>query len=216
MSTTTTTADDTRTRVLHAAGSVFAEKGFQAATVREICQVAGVNLASVNYHFGDKQQLYHETVRAAHRLTAQQVPMPSWSDDVQPRDQLRGFIRTMLTRMLGAQSAPWQSRLMTREVLQPTAACKELVEENFRPHFQMLVEIIKRLAPVDTPPPQLHKMAFSVVGQCLFYRVAGEVVVLMVGEDESRSHHSIDQLAEHIAAFTLAALCGGEPGGTSL
>jgi AcrR family transcriptional regulator len=47
-------ADDTATRVLNAAGLIFAEKGFKDATVREICSAAGVNLASVNYYFRDK------------------------------------------------------------------------------------------------------------------------------------------------------------------
>ena len=45
--------DDTATRVLNAAGPIFAEKGFKDATVREICSAAGVNLASVNYYFRD-------------------------------------------------------------------------------------------------------------------------------------------------------------------
>ena len=49
--------DTTRERILQAAGEAFAAAGYRTTTVRDICQKADVNLASVNYHFGDKQRL---------------------------------------------------------------------------------------------------------------------------------------------------------------
>ena len=52
----------TRTRLLHAAAAVFAEVGYNAATVRQICTRARVNVAAVNYHFGDKLGLYTEVL----------------------------------------------------------------------------------------------------------------------------------------------------------
>ena len=125
--------DDTRTRILNAAGPVFAEKGFSNATVRDICQAAHVNVASVNYHFGDKEQLYIETVTQAHELKVRQVNFPVWSADTPPEDKLRDFLRTLMTRMLGTQQAPWQTTLMMREVLRPTAACKVLSRIIFVP-----------------------------------------------------------------------------------
>jgi AcrR family transcriptional regulator len=55
----------TRQRLLITASRIFAEKGYQDATIAEICEQAGTNIASVNYHFGDKENLYLEAWRYA-------------------------------------------------------------------------------------------------------------------------------------------------------
>jgi AcrR family transcriptional regulator len=198
--------DDTASRVLNAAGPIFAEKGFQNATVRDICGAAGVNLASVNYYFRDKERLYIETVKRAAQLRANQVPMPPWPAGTPTAMKLRSFIHTILTRMLGAEQSPWQVRLMQREILQPTSACKELVEEYFRPHFEMLLGVIAEAVPPDTPMHARRKIGFSIIGQCLHYRMAGEVVGLLVAKDELAAQFTTDKLADHIAAFSLSAL----------
>ena len=78
-------SDDTATRVLNAAGLIFAEKGYKNATVREICRAARVNLASVNYHFRDKERLYIETVKRAAQLRVEQAPMPLCRQGRRPR-----------------------------------------------------------------------------------------------------------------------------------
>lgn len=53
----------TRTKLLDAAAQLFADKGFQAVSIREIALAAGVNSALVNYHFGSKQALFEEIIR---------------------------------------------------------------------------------------------------------------------------------------------------------
>ncbi len=197
--------DSTRDQILNAAGPVFADKGFEA-TVREICTAAEVNLAAVNYYFGDKQRLYVETVRYAYQLRSTQVPMPSWPPDANPMEKLTGYIRTMVTRLVGLDTAPWPTRLLTREVLRPTSACRDLVEEFFRPQFDSLLEILDEIVPAATPPHQRQQLAFSIVGQCLFYRVAGGVVTMLVKPADVERHYDVEQLAQHIAWFTLSAL----------
>ena len=60
------TAAARRAQLVQVGREVFAEKGFQAATIREISSRAGANLAAVNYHFQGKDRLYIEAVRHAH------------------------------------------------------------------------------------------------------------------------------------------------------
>ncbi len=113
-----------RTRILEAAGPVFAEKGFQPATVREICERAHVNAASVNYYFGDKETLYIETVRLARQMRARQFPLPERPFGTPPDQRLRDFITTLLQRVMAGDQVLWNTKLMMRELLQPTKACR--------------------------------------------------------------------------------------------
>ncbi|MFO0264418.1 MAG: TetR/AcrR family transcriptional regulator, partial [Planctomycetota bacterium] len=66
--------ENTREKILMTAGPMFAQSGYQAVTVRDICDQAGVNLASVNYYFGDKEHLYIEAVKLARESQNSQHP----------------------------------------------------------------------------------------------------------------------------------------------
>jgi AcrR family transcriptional regulator len=205
------TGDDPRDRILAAAGREFAERGFEAATVRDICLAAGVNVAAVNYYFGEKRRLYIESVKHAHRERERQVPEPRWEPGTPPERKLRDFVGNLLERMLGFGQPDWQVRLMLRELLHPTEACRELVEDYIRPHFDGLVSILRELSADSLDAPRLRRVALSVVGQCFLYRAAGDVVGMLVPASERESHHAPARLADHVTSFTLAALGAGPP-----
>jgi AcrR family transcriptional regulator len=197
--------DDVRLRILKAAGPVFAEKGYDAATVREICQEAGVNVAAVHYYFGSKQRLYVETVKWAHQPTGEPERRADWPPGTPPATKLRDYIHEMLKRMRG-QRAPWQRQLMMREVLNPTVACRELVQDYFRARVAQLHTILDEILPADVPQHRREQIGFSIIGQNLYYHVAHEVVALLVGESQLKRHYGDRELADHITQFTLAAL----------
>lgn len=199
-------SEDPKTRLMNAAGPIFAEKGFRRATVREICQAAGVNLAGVNYYFGGKERLYIETVKQARNRRVAQAPLPKRTPGDDPKKQLREFIRVLLTRMLSIETVPWESRLMLREMLQPSKACEEIAKEHLRPEFELLISILDELTPEGTPQYKLQQLGFSVVGQCLFYRVANQVVQSLVGQADLDGHFTVDSLADHICDLMLKAL----------
>ena len=53
----------TKERILGAAEVLFAQRGFDGASLRQLTAAAGVNLAAVNYHFGSKDRLVEEVFR---------------------------------------------------------------------------------------------------------------------------------------------------------
>lgn len=201
--------DATRQRVLAAAAPIFAERGYDRATVRDICDAASVNVASVNYHFGDKRGLYVEVVRHARELREDQVPFPELPADASVADRLRAFVSTMLQRMLGSDALPWQHELMFREMLQPTDGCRAMVEEFFRQRLDLLLNILAPAFSCEMPEHQRQQFAFTVMGQCLFYRVGSPLLEMVIPEQDRTDHFHINQLSQHITNVTMAAL--GQP-----
>jgi AcrR family transcriptional regulator len=197
--------EDVRIRLLRAAGPVFAAKGYHAATVREICAAAGVNVASVNYHFGDKETLYIETIKLARQLRADRFPLPAWTPDTTAQERLRDFIHTLCMRILAVDEVGWNTRLMLREVIEPSGVCSQLVHDHFRPLFELLVSIIRELLPAGAPDHLCQQTAFSVMGQCLYYRVAEQVIEALTGVEQRREYFQPHQIAEHVTRLSLAA-----------
>jgi AcrR family transcriptional regulator len=198
--------DDARTRILNTAGPIFSEKGYDATTVREICDRAGVNLASVNYYFGGKERLYIEVVKRAHPITIREIHVPEWSPATPPAAKLEDFILTIMRRIVGANTAPWQTRLIMREMLDPTTACEELVRDCFRVEFELLLGILDEILPAETPRHKRHQIAFGIIAQCVHYRTGRHAIALLIDEDELGEYYTTERLAEHISQMCLAAL----------
>src|ERR671922_420589 len=104
----TPTMTDTRQRLLEAAGEVFAGRGFRAATVCDICQRAGANVAAVNYYFGDKEHLYAAVLRYTFRYAIQKYPPTlGLGAAATAEERLQAFIRSFLLRLLGKGLPAW-------------------------------------------------------------------------------------------------------------
>lgn len=208
-------ADETRQRLMKAAGEVFAAKGFQAATVRDICGRAEVNLAAVNYHFGDKERLYVEAVKQAH-CSGYDEPPPDWTPETPPQAKLGDYIRRMLARLLDPRRPAWHAKLMAREMIEPSAACLDVLEPYIRANHQMLDQILEELLPKDTSLVDRHLIGFSIIGQCLHFKIHKPIAAMLVGDEELKTY-DVARLADHITRFSLAALSDNEPihGGAS-
>ena len=199
----TTEADETRQRILDAAETIFAEIGYEPATVRAICERAGVkNIGAVNYYFHGKENLYAETVKNALLCCSEGMPFPDWDVGTPPVRKLRDFIRVLMARFLRAPRVP-AMQLMMREFAYPSPACRDAVLQHIQPMAQQLHQLLIELLP-DTSVEKRWLIGFSIVGQCLYYRQNRAVGEILMGE--AFAQLDVDRLSEHVADFTLTAL----------
>ena len=86
---------------------MFAELGFHHATVRQICDRAGANIASVNYHFGDKTGLYTEVVRQSMRAARFDAVRAALDQHASPEEILRAVVKARLENLWGQDLPDW-------------------------------------------------------------------------------------------------------------
>ena len=199
-----------RARILQVAAGLFADDGYKATSVRKICEAARVNVAMVNYYFHSKEELHlaaFDYARELARASAAEVAAASAQAQLPPEQQLRLAIEALVFDMLRAGHASLFSRLVARELIEPTAAIHKLAERNVRPQHALFTGLLRGVVGPAVPAPVVQKCVFSVIGQVVFYarsRIVHELVVPEITYDEA----GIASIAQHIAAFSLAALDG--------
>lgn len=192
--------------MLDAATEVFGEAGYRNATVREICRRAGANIAAVNYHFGDKEKLYAQVLRHAHsRALEKYPPLLGVAPDAPAETKLRAFVQSLLLRIFDDSPTACHGKLMSREMIEPTAALDSLVEEFIRPMAGQLHKIVADILGCALTDGRVQPCAFSVVSQCVFYHHCGPVVARLA-ERPAANAAAIEDLAAHITKFSLAAM----------
>jgi AcrR family transcriptional regulator len=200
----------TRRRILDAAGEVFAVHGFRNATVREICARAGANIAGVNYHFGDKERLYREVLLDSAALARERFPLDGGPNrakppTVDPPDAIAIFVRAFIGKLFDAGRPAWHAKLISREMSEPTGALEEVAERYMKPDFARLKKAVAALLGPKARPTQVRHCASSIIAQCLFYHHCRPGVMMIMPEQEYDGA-SLEALAEHIIAFSLAAI----------
>lgn len=203
-------SEATKTRLVEAAGEVFASNGYRSATVREICKRAGVHVGAVNYHFRDKASLYAAILTHFHEAAVKKYP-PDFGlqAGATPEQRLRAFIRSFLLRVLDTDAAAWHGKLMAREIAEPTEALEQVVETSIRPLYDYLADIVRHLLPVDHPGRQQASAipflcAMSIVGQCLQYFTGKQIIASL--RPEGFEPADVERICDHITRFSMGGI----------
>jgi TetR/AcrR family transcriptional regulator, regulator of cefoperazone and chloramphenicol sensitivity len=206
MSTKSELAIQMRLKLLESAGEAFADKGFARATIREICERAGANVAAVNYYFRDKETLYLEAIKYWSEESRKKYPPDL--DLVPPataEEKLHAFIRSFLFRILDKSRPGWHGKLVAREMVEPTGVLDGLIETAYRPMSDRLRQIVRELGRDRLSDVEVRLCSRSILGQCLYYSHARPVISRLDPEDTFEPP-DIERLADHITGFSVRAI----------
>jgi TetR/AcrR family transcriptional regulator, regulator of cefoperazone and chloramphenicol sensitivity len=197
---------ETSKKLLAAASEVFAEKGYRDATIAEICKRAGTNVASVNYHFRNKEALYAEVWRHAFSESMKAHPPDGGvSNTAPPEERLRGQMTALLSRITDENNKEYL--IGQKELANPTGLLNEVIREEIWPLQKKMESLIRELLGPHASEKQIHFSAVSIVTQC-----RNPIVVRRGWKKNRGDKHDpfrvddVEAYADHVTKFSLAGI----------
>lgn len=189
---------ETRQKILQAALELFAEKGFEGASVREIASHAGVIHGLIKYHFDGKDQLWKAAVDFLFERQNEELKAPPGYDDLSPDAQARDWIRRYVHY---CARHPEHARIMVQESIRDSERLRWAVERHISPLHDLARRIGKtrvRNGVYPDIPPHAIIYIISAAAQSPFMLSAE--VALAEGKDVT-DPAEIDAYADALITF---------------
>jgi TetR/AcrR family transcriptional regulator, regulator of cefoperazone and chloramphenicol sensitivity len=192
--------DEARRKLIQAAGQVFAEVGYDAATVRQITDLAEVNVASINYHFGDKLNLYREVLSETFSQRTQLLGQLCSTGSA--RERLHRFIEWMVAEEKD-EARPWHRILVMREISDSASSrAPELLVELIRPNHRILASILNDLTHHSLTKTDLEILTQMVAALCVHW-LDRPAFIQRLSPELTFSSQQVKSLVDYIHRFTL-------------
>lgn len=194
--------EETKAKIVEAAGRLFAERGFAEVTSKEICEAAGTNLTAVNYHFGSREGLYLRVLEEMHEHFASSdcyADLESNNDD--PRANLAKLMNRLVENVYRRES--WQIKLWSREVMSPTQFAADVIKERVAPRFEIMETLLSKITGV---PKGSLPLSF-----CFINVMAPFMILLIMGHNKHSPEQKIlelgpEKVARHLRGMVFAGL----------
>ncbi len=200
-----------RERILGSAEQLFAELGYEGASVRRIALGADVPIALVNYHFGNKEGLYRAIFELRTPTIVDQriagLELAATESDLDRRLELtvKALIIPMF-RLRGTERHSWFVRILAREVTDPNANARGIVAEFFDPVAKRFLEELRACLP-HAAETDLHWGYHAMLGVMVFIvGDTGRIARLSGGACDPDNH---EDAAAHVVSLLVAALKHG-------
>jgi TetR/AcrR family transcriptional regulator, regulator of cefoperazone and chloramphenicol sensitivity len=195
-------SEEMRRKIVEIAGQIFAEVGYEAATVRQITDRAQVNVAAVNYYFGDKSQLYRAVLQSITGKTLDLLKQHCVQGT--PEERLHNLIRCILTVESGDDHW-WARQLMAREIVEFRDDQAEPIIEAIRPMQEIAEDIVTDLLGKKTAPESIQFAACMVIPICV-NRVPQQRLERKLYAGADFREISMEKTVEQLYQFLLAGI----------
>ena len=160
-------SDHTREAIIKAAVHLFADKGFDGTSVRDIVTKARVNQAAINYHFKTKDGLYLEVLKTAFdKLMTDGGFDPETLKSLSREEAVRSFLRQQLRPLLFRDELSRYIRLFAWESAHPSKTFLKFMATNTMSYMTAAVDIVHRFMPKGADHRTALCAAIWLMGQC--------------------------------------------------
>ncbi|HOJ32171.1 MAG TPA: CerR family C-terminal domain-containing protein [Candidatus Hydrogenedentes bacterium] len=197
--------ENTRQKILQAACVVFGEKGYRGATHEEICRLAHVNTAAINYHFGSKEALYAATWDYLATQMDELYPIDGGVPLNAPADvRLEGNVRSLLLRKADRGELSNFHRIRMREIMNPTGILDHAIASWMQKMRTYTRSVIQELLGPKATNEYVELCEMSLISQCFMAQ----------GPPWKKRKHALwkfdekdtERLTQHIVQFSLAGI----------
>jgi AcrR family transcriptional regulator len=201
-------ADETRERLIRAAGAEFARRGFHEASVRTICREAGANISAIKYHFGGKEGLYREVVETARGQMCGGAALPVMGDGEDPESALERWMGWFLHLLLVTESEqPWMGEILSHEMIRPTRFLDEFAEHTGKPIHHEAARIIRRMVPRRVSDREVAVLANGLISLCVTQKHCGSMLTRL-GSRPPCTPESVAEMAQILSRFAIKGVRG--------
>ncbi|MAM63201.1 CerR family C-terminal domain-containing protein [Maritimibacter sp. UBA3975] len=200
--------ETSKERILASAESVFAEWGFDGASVRRISEEAGVPVALINYHFGSKAGLYRAIFeKRAPAIMDQRIAglrLARAEPDLDRRIDLvvKALIYPMFSLRGESPSADF-GRMIVREMSDPQSEARGIFRDMFDPVAEMLTDAISKCFP-DWTLEEVHWAYHTMLGAMMIVMTDNGRMARLSGGRVSSDNW--EEAARHMCAILVAGL----------
>lgn len=205
-------AAETRQALVRSALRLFADKGFDGTSTREIAAGASANIGSIAYHFGGKDQLYQacagHIVETMGRIAGEALPAAVTGGNLkQPpaEKQLAKALSRVVHFLVAQEEAGEIVQFLLRELQHPTEALDTIYAGIFEPVHRRACALWQEATGENAESERTKLTVFSLIGQVVYFRIGREAVRRRMGWDAIGAAEA-DRIAEVIGANFAAVL----------
>jgi len=202
-------SNDTKSRLLQKAEILFAEKGYNAVSIREVTLAAKCNMGAVNYHFQGKRNLYLEVFRS--QWIPRELSMLEClkevlkkTKSVSPARVIEAVAQAYLEGPLSEEKLRRHRQLIIREINNPTEAFEIVADQTLRPLFEYLQDRLSPFLAEELNEESLLLDIMSIFGILLYFTYSRPIISRIIGRPYDANFKAC--LVNQIVRFSLGGL----------
>jgi AcrR family transcriptional regulator len=197
----------TRTRLIEVAGRLFAERGFHAATGKEICRRAGVHAAAIVYHFHGMHGLYRAVLaEAQRRLVSTEALSAAVAAEHDPTRKLTAFLALIVRALTSPVSRSWAGKLFGREFVTPSAVYGRSHDRALTARAALLKSIVSSLTGLAADDPVLARACLNIMAPCAVMLLFDRRKLQRIFPDLTLGAADAELITQHLVGFAIAGL----------